>query len=49
MSLRSPEPRISEAEYLALEQASEQRHEWFGGQIYAMASGRTATTCCAPT
>ena len=28
--------------YLALEQATDQKHEWFNGQVYAMAGGTLA-------
>jgi hypothetical protein len=33
---------VSEQEYLALERAAEERHEYADGEIYAMASGTRA-------
>jgi Uma2 family endonuclease len=32
-------PRTSYAEYLAIEEATGQKHEWLDGQVYAMAGG----------
>jgi Uma2 family endonuclease len=37
MSVAQSEPRYTEAEYLALERESEERHEYLDGHIYAMA------------
>lgn len=37
MRLPQSQPRYTIAEYLAQERASEERHEYFDGQIYAMA------------
>jgi Uma2 family endonuclease len=37
MSLPRFEPRHTDEEYLAMERGSEERHEYLGGQIYAMA------------
>ena len=37
MSLPKSEPLYTEAEYLALERASEERHEFLDGLIYLMA------------
>lgn len=34
-----PRVQMDEATYLAFEEASEQRHEWYDGEIFAMAGG----------
>lgn len=36
MSLRKPGPRMTVAEYLEMERASDLRHEYLDGEIYAM-------------
>lgn len=41
MSLPQTQPRHTVEEYLALERASEERHEYLDGQIYAMAGEST--------
>lgn len=38
----TPTPRYTYAEYLALEERSDVRHEWFAGEIFAMAGGSGA-------
>jgi Uma2 family endonuclease len=40
--MRSPIPVFSVAEYLEAESKSELRHEYLGGQIFAMAGGSKA-------
>lgn len=37
----APEMKATYADYLALEAASDVKHEWFGGEIFAMAGGTT--------
>jgi Uma2 family endonuclease len=39
MSFARTKQQMAEAEYLALEEGSEQRHEWFDGEVFAMAGG----------
>lgn len=34
-----PKPHFTEAEYLAFEEASSQKHDYYRGEIYAMTSG----------
>jgi len=41
-ALPLPHPRMSESEYLAFERASEFKHEYVNGEIYAM-SGASKT------
>lgn len=43
MSVPKTETIYTEAEYLALERESEERHEYLDGHIYAMA-GETCST-----
>ena len=38
----SPTPRYTYPEYLKLEEQSDVRHEWFAGEIFAMAGGSGA-------
>lgn len=47
MSSTLAKPRISEDQYLALEAASEARHEWYDGELFAMAgsSDRHGVLC----
>lgn len=39
MHVRSPKHFFTEVEYLAMERASEQKHEYFRGEIFSMAGG----------
>ena len=34
-----PQLKATYADYLALEAASDEKHEWYGGEIFAMAGG----------
>jgi Uma2 family endonuclease len=39
MTMRSPHPRYTWQDYLRIEESSDVKHEFFDGQIYAMAGG----------
>jgi Uma2 family endonuclease len=39
MHARTPKRTFSEAEYLAMERASDRKHEYYQGEIFAMAGG----------
>jgi len=42
MATAEPKPRLTPAEYLAIERASETRHEYYDGEMFAMTGGTFA-------